>query len=209
MPILIEDTNMGETFDALFNAIQGQNAVEPYNRVSFRILHKMANQLQDFKGISEVEVEIKKYKRSEGIAKELEEEDDEAEEVIERFDVQLQKESTRRMELKEIYEKNIDLNSFKSLKKDSKIEMYDEKRNKQVYIKLQKYNTSDKKDSSGNMSWILEILKKEPNPIIQLMDYLYKNMKNKNSDWFEDHKDKLFDQIIQNYKDKSEHCLKE
>ena len=46
IPIEIEDTYLGHSFDALRNAITGHESINPYNNVSFRILHRMANLLQ-------------------------------------------------------------------------------------------------------------------------------------------------------------------
>ena len=45
-PIEVEDTYLGHSFDALRNAITGHESINPYNFVSFRILHRMANLLQ-------------------------------------------------------------------------------------------------------------------------------------------------------------------
>lgn len=46
-PIEIEVTQMGMDFEALRGAIQqGFRQIEPYNYISFRILHQMANLLQ-------------------------------------------------------------------------------------------------------------------------------------------------------------------
>ena len=48
-PIEVETTQMGMDFESLRNAIsQGNDCVDPYNYISFRILHQMANLLQSF-----------------------------------------------------------------------------------------------------------------------------------------------------------------
>lgn len=46
IPIEIEDTYMGNSFDVLREAINGNDKLQCYNYVSFRILHQMADILQ-------------------------------------------------------------------------------------------------------------------------------------------------------------------
>lgn len=48
-PIEVEFTEMGQDFESLRNAITGNDSVNPYNFVAFRILHQMANLLQFYK----------------------------------------------------------------------------------------------------------------------------------------------------------------
>jgi hypothetical protein len=43
VPVLVEDTELGNDIEVLLGVITGKKRVEPYNYVSFRVLHKLAN----------------------------------------------------------------------------------------------------------------------------------------------------------------------
>ena len=51
VPILVEDTVMGASFDSLLNTITAPKHIQPYNYVSFRILYRLANLIQNRKRI--------------------------------------------------------------------------------------------------------------------------------------------------------------
>ena len=46
-PIEIEHSQMGVTIDVLMNALTGDNSLDPYNNVSFRVLQRMADILMN------------------------------------------------------------------------------------------------------------------------------------------------------------------
>lgn len=47
IPILIEDTEIGVDIEALLSVISPKHALEGYNYVSFRIMHKLANTMSN------------------------------------------------------------------------------------------------------------------------------------------------------------------
>jgi len=46
-PIEIEETWIGRSLESLQNTLNGNNSIDPYNIVSFRILQRMANVLMN------------------------------------------------------------------------------------------------------------------------------------------------------------------